>query len=210
MPLSFSRPLRRDLSEINAMPEEGEGHPPVLDEQAEHLEGAVGEGLLGDEGIPGRTAREGRDALTTTARGLHPLHHLLPPAGETIGRSEPVDAHVGAAVVVMEEEPPGGFHRFGNGLEVDQVPELPADGADQALDLPPTLGPIARGDMVIDELVLEEDAQGGGLAPGEEAVYRIAARGVRAGNSLVRVQVSSDALATPVSKEEHTKVYSDR
>jgi uncharacterized repeat protein (TIGR01451 family) len=48
------------------------------------------------------------------------------------------------------------------------------------------------------------------LAPGEEAIYRIAARGARAGNSLVRVQVESDELATPVSKEEHTRVYSDQ
>jgi uncharacterized repeat protein (TIGR01451 family) len=48
------------------------------------------------------------------------------------------------------------------------------------------------------------------LAPKGEVVYRIAARGVKAGDPRIRVQVVSDELQTPVTKEESTKVYSDQ
>jgi len=48
------------------------------------------------------------------------------------------------------------------------------------------------------------------LAPTEESVFRIRARGRRAGDQRVQVQVSSAGQSTPMTKEEITRVYSDR
>jgi uncharacterized repeat protein (TIGR01451 family) len=48
------------------------------------------------------------------------------------------------------------------------------------------------------------------LAPGEEVVYRIRARGRRAGHQRVQVQLMSDDHPTPITKEEVTSVYDDR
>jgi hypothetical protein len=48
------------------------------------------------------------------------------------------------------------------------------------------------------------------LAPQEEAVFILHAEGARSGHHVVRVQVQSDGLAVPVTKEESTRVYADR
>ena len=48
------------------------------------------------------------------------------------------------------------------------------------------------------------------LAPGDEARYRIRARGVAPGTHLIRAVVVSDAAPTPVTKEESTLVYADQ
>ena len=48
------------------------------------------------------------------------------------------------------------------------------------------------------------------LAPSEEAVFRIRARGRRAGDQRVQVQVVSQDHAAPITKEEITRVYDDR
>ena len=48
------------------------------------------------------------------------------------------------------------------------------------------------------------------LGPGEEGVYRIRARGRRAGHQRVRVQLTSDDNPAPITKEELTSVYDDR
>jgi uncharacterized repeat protein (TIGR01451 family) len=48
------------------------------------------------------------------------------------------------------------------------------------------------------------------LAQGEEAVYRITAKGTRAGDHILRVQLLSDEFSSPVTKEEITKVYQDK
>jgi uncharacterized repeat protein (TIGR01451 family) len=48
------------------------------------------------------------------------------------------------------------------------------------------------------------------LGPGEEAVYKIRARGRRAGHQRVQVQLVSDDQPTPITKEEVTSVYDDR
>lgn len=48
------------------------------------------------------------------------------------------------------------------------------------------------------------------LGPGEEVVYRIRARGRRAGHQRVQVQLTSDDNPTPITKEELTSVYDDR
>ena len=48
------------------------------------------------------------------------------------------------------------------------------------------------------------------LGPGEEAVYRISARGRRAGDQRVQVQLVSEDHPTPIIKEEVTSVYDDR
>ena len=50
----------------------------------------------------------------------------------------------------------------------------------------------------------------GRLNPKEEAVFRVTAQGVRAGDARVRVQLSTDEEPTPVTKEESTRVYADQ
>jgi uncharacterized repeat protein (TIGR01451 family) len=48
------------------------------------------------------------------------------------------------------------------------------------------------------------------LAPQAEAIFKIQATGLRTGDYTIRVQVTSDDLQTPVTKEEPTRVYADR
>lgn len=48
------------------------------------------------------------------------------------------------------------------------------------------------------------------IAPRDEVVYRITAKGVGAGDHVIAVQLASDEVTTPVTKQESTKVYSDR
>ncbi len=48
------------------------------------------------------------------------------------------------------------------------------------------------------------------LGPGEEAVFRVRARGRRAGDQRVQVQLVSEDHPTPITKEEITRVYDDR
>ena len=48
------------------------------------------------------------------------------------------------------------------------------------------------------------------IAPRDEVVYRISARGVGAGDHVIAVQLVSDESPTPVTKEESTKVYADQ
>ncbi len=48
------------------------------------------------------------------------------------------------------------------------------------------------------------------LGPGDEAIFKIHAQGVTIGDHVVRVQVRSAELRVPVTKEEITRVYSDK
>jgi len=48
------------------------------------------------------------------------------------------------------------------------------------------------------------------LAPAEEAVYRVRARGRSAGDQRVQIQLMSADQPAPITKEEVTRVYSDR
>jgi uncharacterized repeat protein (TIGR01451 family) len=57
-----------------------------------------------------------------------------------------------------------------------------------------------------DQIVMEPIPQ---LRPGEEIVYQLTVRGLQAGDHVIRVQVASAESATPVTKEESTKVYAD-
>jgi len=48
------------------------------------------------------------------------------------------------------------------------------------------------------------------LAPSEEAVFRVRVRGRREGDQRMQVQLMSDDHPSPITKEETTRVYSDR
>jgi uncharacterized repeat protein (TIGR01451 family) len=48
------------------------------------------------------------------------------------------------------------------------------------------------------------------LAPKAESVFRIHAQGVRAGDQRIRVQITTDEIREPITKEESTRVYSDQ
>ena len=58
-----------------------------------------------------------------------------------------------------------------------------------------------------DKLIMQPIAE---LGQGEEAIYRIAAKGTRQGDHVLRVQLFSDEFSAPVTKEEITKVYADK
>jgi uncharacterized repeat protein (TIGR01451 family) len=48
------------------------------------------------------------------------------------------------------------------------------------------------------------------IAPRDEVVYRITAKGIGAGDHVIAVQLVSDESPTPVTKQESTKVYADQ
>ncbi len=48
------------------------------------------------------------------------------------------------------------------------------------------------------------------LEPNEEVTFKVLATGMKAGDHIVRVQLSSDEWPTPVTREESTRVYEDR
>jgi uncharacterized repeat protein (TIGR01451 family) len=48
------------------------------------------------------------------------------------------------------------------------------------------------------------------LEPQEEVTFKVLAQGIKAGDHIVRVQLSSDEWPTPVTREESTRVYEDR
>ena len=47
------------------------------------------------------------------------------------------------------------------------------------------------------------------LAPKADTTYRIKVRGQEAGDQRFRVQLQSDEMDSPVTKEESTRVYTD-
>jgi uncharacterized repeat protein (TIGR01451 family) len=48
------------------------------------------------------------------------------------------------------------------------------------------------------------------LGPKAEATFRVQAQGVQAGDQRVRVQITTDEIREPVTKEESTRVYADQ
>jgi uncharacterized repeat protein (TIGR01451 family) len=81
-----------------------------------------------------------------------------------------------------------------------------------AAALPAELKPVAadgatRGGVQGQTVIFEPL---GKLAPQAEAIFKVQATGMRTGDYTIRVQVTSDDLQTPVTKEEPTRVYADR
>ena len=81
-----------------------------------------------------------------------------------------------------------------------------------AAALPPQLKPVTaegatRGAVQGQRIQMEPLAR---LAPQADAVYRIKVKGQQAGDHLIDVQLTSDSVRTPVTKQEMTKVYADR
>lgn len=61
----------------------------------------------------------------------------------------------------------------------------------------------AKGQQIVFEPI-------GRINSGEEVTFKIHAQGIRAGDHLIRVQISSDEFPNPVTKEESTQVYVDK
>lgn len=74
--------------------------------------------------------------------------------------------------------------------------------------LEPTSGSGPTQATVQDQLI--SFAPVAGLAPDEQVVFTIHARGKEVGTHVIRVQLLSAELPVPVTKEEGTRVYSDR
>jgi uncharacterized repeat protein (TIGR01451 family) len=75
-----------------------------------------------------------------------------------------------------------------------QLVPIAADGA---------TGLSVQGQQVIAEPIAQ-------LAPQAEAIYRIKVQGQQPGDHLIAVQLVSDEVPTPVTKQESTKVYADQ
>jgi uncharacterized repeat protein (TIGR01451 family) len=87
-----------------------------------------------------------------------------------------------------------------------------ATNIELAIGLPPDLKPIGGEGptrVVINgtQVLVDPLAR---LAPGEETVYRLKVRGLAAGPQRIQVQLQTDETPVPVTKEEITRVYSDR
>ena len=63
-----------------------------------------------------------------------------------------------------------------------------------------------QGQVTPQEIVFTPLAQ---LAPKADAVFKISAKGLTAGDQRIKVMVSSDDFTQPITKEESTRVYSD-
>jgi uncharacterized repeat protein (TIGR01451 family) len=77
--------------------------------------------------------------------------------------------------------------------------------------LPPELQPVAaegptRHALDGDRVIFDGMAM---LAPKDEKIYRIRAKGIRPGDLRISFQLSTDDMKTPVTKEESTRVYAD-
>lgn len=97
-------------------------------------------------------------------------------------------------------------------VRVTNVGSKAATNVQVAAGLPPELRPVSadgatRGGVQGQNVIFEPL---GKLAPQAEALFKIQATGLRTGDFTIRVQITSDELQTPVTKEEHTKVYADR
>ncbi len=78
-------------------------------------------------------------------------------------------------------------------------------------DLPPGMRPVAAEgpttqSIAGNRVAFEPLAR---LAPKADTTYRIRVQGVQPGDQRIRVQLQTDELKTPVTKEESTRVYSD-
>jgi uncharacterized repeat protein (TIGR01451 family) len=88
----------------------------------------------------------------------------------------------------------------------------PATGVELAAGFPAEIKPVSaeghsRGQVTGQQVIFEPV---GRINPGEEAVFRIHARGERQGDHVIAVQIRSAEFPTPVTREESTRVYLDR
>lgn len=88
----------------------------------------------------------------------------------------------------------------------------PATNVQIAIGFPPELQPVSgdgpsRVTVGGNQISIDPIAQ---LAPGAQALFKIQARGLRAGDPRIRVQLMSDESPNPVTKEESTRVYADK
>jgi hypothetical protein len=65
----------------------------------------------------------------------------------------------------------------------------------------------ARAEVADGRVIFEPLAR---LNPREQAIFRIQAQGLRAGDQRIQVQIVSDESPTAVTKEESTRVYADQ
>lgn len=81
-----------------------------------------------------------------------------------------------------------------------------------AVSLPPELRPISGDGPTHNQIqgqaiIFEPLAR---LAPKGDALFKVQVQGLREGDQRIRVQLSSDEVTTPITKEESTRVYADR
>lgn len=123
-----------------------------------------------------------------------------------------VEGLAALAFQVSDSEDPvevGGFTEYV--VRVGNQGTKPASGVRVTVSLLGDLEPIEASGPVrhrMENLSIVFDPLAS-LAPDEESVYRVRARGRRAGDQRVQVQVTSDDIATPITKEEVTRIYAD-
>jgi uncharacterized repeat protein (TIGR01451 family) len=123
-----------------------------------------------------------------------------------------VEGLAALAFQVSDSEDPvevGGFTEYV--VRVGNQGTKPASGVRVTVALLGDLEPIEASGPVrhrVENLSIVFDPLAS-LAPDEESVFRVRARGRRAGDQRVQVQVTSADTGTPITKEEVTRVYAD-
>ncbi|HTN75324.1 MAG TPA: hypothetical protein VL096_08760 [Pirellulaceae bacterium] len=143
-----------------------------------------------------RVEGQAQQGLKTSDEETVQVEAIAQLAFEIIDEADPIE--VGAETIYQ--------------VRVTNVGSKVATNIQVAAGLPPELRPVAgdgatRGTVQGPNVIFEPLAK---LAPQAEAIFKIQATGLRTGDYTIRVQVTSDELQTPVTKEEHTRVYADR
>ncbi len=141
---------------------------------------------------------EGKGSLDTTAQAEHAVsvEALAELAFEIADKADPIEVN---KETVYEVKVTNRGSKTATSIRVTAV--FPPDMKPLAGDGP------ARAEVADGRVIFEPLAR---LNPREEATFRIQAEGLRAGDQRIQVQVVSDDSPTPVTKEESTRVYSDR
>jgi uncharacterized repeat protein (TIGR01451 family) len=138
------------------------------------------------------TAEQGLEAesqLTTSVEGISAV--LL----EVVDVDDPVEVGTETAYEVRIVSQ-GSKSSTNVRLIAEVAPGIEILGSDG-----PTAGEVHEGKIVFEPL-----AQ---LGPGVDAVYRIRAKGTRAGDQRFKVALTTDQMPNPVREEESTRVYAD-
>jgi len=147
----------------------------------------------------------GPQRIAVAARALDGL-------SDQLVESIDVEGLAALAFQVSDSEDPvevGGFTEYV--VRVGNQGTKPASGVRVTVSLLGDLEPVEASGPVryrVENLSIVFDPLAS-LAPDEESVFRVRARGRRAGDQRVQVQVTSTDTGTPITKEEVTRVYAD-
>jgi uncharacterized repeat protein (TIGR01451 family) len=141
---------------------------------------------------------EGKGDLDVAAQAEHAVsvEALAELAFEIADKSDPIEIN---KETIYEIKVTNKGSKTANNIRLSAV--FPAEMKPLAGDGP------ARAEVADGRVMFEPLAR---LNPREQAIFRIQAQGLRAGDQRIQVQLVSDESPTPVTKEESTRVYADQ